>query len=309
MSRAVAALVYSRKCGSMARKAVLAYFAERANEDGSGIWASKQRIAAEIECTKQTVITTVKALQAAGLIHETGRHRVQGGYTVVYAIDLAAVRALEPAHCAENQSNSLTTSTAEPVKPLDPFTGQTVLPVKLLDPKESNSLTQTVLEPSLVDTNVSTAPLGFQDEPASTPEPEAEPEPEIAPDPEPHPFPRPDWADPEVWSDWMDVRKTKKGRNTATAHKGFLSDIARLVNDEWPPGRLLEYAVQKSWAGIYAPKEGYPHHDQNIRAGSGQQPDKRSGLAKALDAEISRNRSARGSLTVVGGNATTPGRG
>lgn len=68
-------------------------------------------------------------------------------------------------------------------------------------------------------------------------------------------FPKPDWADPEVWADWLDVRKAKKARNTATAHKQFLADIEKLADDEWPPGRLLEHAVSKSWAGIYDPRE------------------------------------------------------
>lgn len=97
MSRDVAALVYSRMAGSMARKGVLAYFAERANDDGSGIWASKQRIADEIECSKQTVITTVKGLIADGLICETGRHKTRNGYTVIYAMNLRAIAALPAA--------------------------------------------------------------------------------------------------------------------------------------------------------------------------------------------------------------------
>lgn len=78
----------------MARKAVLAYFADRANDDGTGVWAAKQRIADEIECSKQTVITVVKALVADGLIRETGKRPNSNGYTVEYAIILAAVEAL-----------------------------------------------------------------------------------------------------------------------------------------------------------------------------------------------------------------------
>ncbi len=97
MSRDVAALVYSRMAGSMARKGVLAYFAERANDDGSGIWASKQRIANEIECSKQTVITTVKGLIADGLIRETGQHKTRNGYTVIYCMNLQAIAALPAA--------------------------------------------------------------------------------------------------------------------------------------------------------------------------------------------------------------------
>lgn len=81
-----------------------------------------------------------------------------------------------------------------------------------------------------------------------------------------NPFPKPDWADQQVWNDWLQVRKNRGGRNTATAHAGFLTDIASLTNDEWPPGRLLQYAVTKSWAGIYAPKEGYPSGQPSIRA-------------------------------------------
>lgn len=94
MSRKVATLVYAKQAGSMARKAVLAYFADRANDDGSGIWTAKQRIADEIECSKQTVITTVKALVADGLVSESGRRPNGNGYTVEYAINLAAIEAL-----------------------------------------------------------------------------------------------------------------------------------------------------------------------------------------------------------------------
>lgn len=68
-------------------------------------------------------------------------------------------------------------------------------------------------------------------------------------------FPRPDWADPQVWSDWMEVRKAKGGRNTATAYAGFLASIEREATDEWPPGRLLAHAVSESWKSIHRPKE------------------------------------------------------
>lgn len=74
----------------------------------------------------------------------------------------------------------------------------------------------------------------------------------------PNPFPRPEWCPPPLWDDWLEVRKAKRSRNTATAYAAFLADIEKLTNDEWPPGRLLRYAVAQSWAGIYEPKEGYP---------------------------------------------------
>ena len=40
MSKHVAALVYRKRIGAMVKQAVMAYCAERANDDGSGIWAS-----------------------------------------------------------------------------------------------------------------------------------------------------------------------------------------------------------------------------------------------------------------------------
>lgn len=73
------------------------------------------------------------------------------------------------------------------------------------------------------------------------------------------PFPRPDWADPQVWSDWMDVRRAKRARNTATAYAGFLRDVARHSSDEWPPGRLLEHAAARSWLSINRPNTETRH--------------------------------------------------
>lgn len=120
-------------------------------------------------------------------------------------------------------------------------------------------------------------------------------------------FPRPEWADPQVWKDWMDVRKAKHGRNTATAYTGFLADIAKLVNDEWPPGRLLAYAVAKSWAGIYEPKEGYPTSErpQQPRSFPGQ------GSTRDLGMDVARElaqRRAGGSVVDLLPSLGPPGR-
>ena len=97
MSRFVAGLVYQKKVGWMARKSILAYCAERANDDGSGVWASKVRIAQEVECSKQTVIDTMKAFCAEGLAREAGKRRTTNGFTVVYDLNVAAILALPDA--------------------------------------------------------------------------------------------------------------------------------------------------------------------------------------------------------------------
>ena len=43
-------------------------------------------------------------------------------------------------------------------------------------------------------------------------------------------FPRPDWADVQVWADFLKNRKTKRLSNTATAFKRFTTDIAALAD-------------------------------------------------------------------------------
>lgn len=95
MSRHLASLVYRRKIGSMMKKAVIAYMAERANDDGTGIWASKQTIANEIEASRQGVITAVKALINDGLLIEVGKRPCSTGYTFEYAIDTAKLETLD----------------------------------------------------------------------------------------------------------------------------------------------------------------------------------------------------------------------
>lgn len=83
-------------------------------------------------------------------------------------------------------------------------------------------------------------------------------------------FVRPDWADAEVWRDFLSNRKRKRLPNTATAYRGFLADIDKLATDEWPPGRLLEHAAMKGWGAIYEPDEMKEQNNgRAIRAGGG----------------------------------------
>lgn len=97
MSRHVAALVYSKKIGSMARKSILAYCAERANDDGSGMWASKLRIAKEVECSKQTVIDTFKAFVLEGVLLEVGKRKTTNGFVFEYDLSIHIIKGMEDA--------------------------------------------------------------------------------------------------------------------------------------------------------------------------------------------------------------------
>jgi biotin operon repressor len=94
MSKHVVSLVYSRKAGSLLRKAVLAYVADVANHDGTGVWSSKQRIADEIEASRRGVVNAVASLVEDGILIEAGKRPCANGYTVEYSIDLDVVAAL-----------------------------------------------------------------------------------------------------------------------------------------------------------------------------------------------------------------------
>ena len=151
MSRYVAGLVYRKKVGSMARKSILAYCAERANDDGSGVWPAKSTVAKEVECSKQTVIDTFRAFANEGLLIEVGRRKTGNGFVVMYDMNIAAIRALPDAISDEeltgpilDGSNELTprgqATGPQEVKPVDPNRPLTVL-------KPSNSAREK--EPSL----------------------------------------------------------------------------------------------------------------------------------------------------------------
>lgn len=96
MSRKLVTLVYERRIGSMMRKAVLAYMADRANDDGTGIWVSKKRIAREIEGSRSGVIVVIKGLVEDGILLDNGI--INGRSTHDYTIDLRTLRNLPVAN-------------------------------------------------------------------------------------------------------------------------------------------------------------------------------------------------------------------
>lgn len=105
MSFKVANLVYSRKIGSAHRKAILAYMADKASDDGRGVYCSKGTIADETEIARSTVFKTIKELVAEGLLIEAGHRACTNGSTVVYDLNLVLIAAFPP---VSNQSVSRT---------------------------------------------------------------------------------------------------------------------------------------------------------------------------------------------------------
>ena len=72
------------------------FLADKASDDGSGIWCSKGTIQRHTELGETTVKRTVREFLKEGILVETGARTCKNGFTVVYRIDLTKVEALEP---------------------------------------------------------------------------------------------------------------------------------------------------------------------------------------------------------------------
>lgn len=111
MSFLVTSIVQRKKVGSATVKAVLMYMSDCASEDGTGIWASKSNMAADLEMGRRTVQEAIDRLMKAGLVEQTGTRPHPHGITVEYRIVMSAVKALDP---TDRRSN--TRAGAAPVR-------------------------------------------------------------------------------------------------------------------------------------------------------------------------------------------------
>lgn len=68
-------------------------------------------------------------------------------------------------------------------------------------------------------------------------------------------FPCPEWCEPKVWGDLKRNRRTKRLTNTETAYEQFIADVMALVDDDWPPGKLVKAIAAKGWGGAYDPRK------------------------------------------------------
>lgn len=119
MSHKVVTLVYSRLLGSAHRKAIIAYMADKASDDGRGVFCSKGTIAAETEIARSTVFKTIRDLVTEGVLIEAGNRACKNGATVVYDMDLDAIRAMpkvKPEQSDRSASRTPTSPGAGPVR-------------------------------------------------------------------------------------------------------------------------------------------------------------------------------------------------
>lgn len=123
------------------------YFADRASDDGAGIWASKVNIAADIEMSRQGVQKIIKEFVGAGIITEVGKRKIQNGFTFEYALNLDAINALESTRKSSQDANSVGMSN-------EPHANSVGMTCKLSWHQDANSVginhPRTTHEPSLI---------------------------------------------------------------------------------------------------------------------------------------------------------------
>jgi hypothetical protein len=96
MSWRVAKECAERRFGSAPRKQIIMFLADKASDDGSGIWCSKGTIQRHTELGASTVKRTIKDFLDEGILIETGqKKRCKNGHTIVYRLILAKVTLLE----------------------------------------------------------------------------------------------------------------------------------------------------------------------------------------------------------------------
>lgn len=137
MSNHLISETYKRDLKTHTRKGVMALLADKASDDGGGIYAAKQALADELCTSKQTVIKTINEFVEEGLLEVVGHRGCATGHTVEYRICIEKLHALPYVEYWQKKmakrSSSLTGQAASPVKHAD-GRGQAALPKPLLNP-------------------------------------------------------------------------------------------------------------------------------------------------------------------------------
>lgn len=236
MSNHLISECHKRKLGSMTRLAMMAYLADKASDDGRGIYASKQTMADELDTTKKTVITLIQGLIDDGLLIVVGERACVNGHTVEYAIDVEALRALPMVGCWQRkEARRKTGVAATPVKERDRSsddtpTGVAATPKPPLEP----------FTPSPPDGGEAPAAGLDDDRDGDSPAPVELPPPPVTV--KPHRLPD-DWTAPPI---------------------AELGDVARRLAELWPDGAYQ--AVEAQFIAHWQQAEGRTAKKSNWRA-------------------------------------------
>lgn len=213
MSNHLITAAYKADLATPMRKSVMVLLADKASDDGSGIWASKQTMADELCCSKQAVITTIKAFLAEGLLAVEGQRKSPTGYTNCYAINVEKLKSLALVKCWADKEKGSTSFTGQPPLPVNEDYGRGQPPL----PKPSR--TPQVDKANALPTKRATV------------------------------LPKPDGVEQSIWNDFLELRKAKRAPITNTA----LAAIEREADKAgWPLNDALAECAARGWQGFKA---------------------------------------------------------
>lgn len=93
----------------------------------------------------------------------------------------------------------------------------------------------------------------------------------------------PEGVDRDHWTDFLANRRTKRLGFTPTAYRGQLKQLDQLSDDdEWPPGRIVQFAAERGWGAFFDPRgRDDGRRQQQQRNGQGGSA---SGFGRTIDA-------------------------
>ena len=139
MSNLVSNVIQTKKIGSLTKKAILMYMADKASDDGSGIWVSKGNMAADLEMSTRAVRVNIKDMLATGVLKIAGQKQCRNGYTIDYKINLELISKLPSTRPPLNGSHPYHGTTFSPTselgsdKPLIKPLNEPILLVRSID--------------------------------------------------------------------------------------------------------------------------------------------------------------------------------
>ena len=114
MSNLVSNVIQTKLIGSPTKKAILMYMADKASDDGSGIWVSKGNMAADLEMSSRAVRIHIKDMLSLNILKVTGQKECRNGYTIDYQINLEVVSKLPSTRSPVNNVHTYPCTTFTP---------------------------------------------------------------------------------------------------------------------------------------------------------------------------------------------------
>lgn len=151
MSWPLTGLVASKVIGSPVKRLVLLTMASRANDDGTGIYASFATMARDCELSRATVKRTIKELEDEGLVKQVGTRPCANGKTNDYSVSVRRISALPNIKKDRGQSEPGSDSTGvNDVNPGQSEPGSTAEPGSERTPTRVTVTPKPILEPIAV---------------------------------------------------------------------------------------------------------------------------------------------------------------